>query len=146
MTELIVTLDDSASAALIKRAISLLKGVKQVVTVKKHELTNAQKKQIARIEDLSSLEQNWDGEGALPIDKTVIKNSKDFIKKSNDEILSSWTFFPEVNGTVIFQKNDNSACISIGKNEFSGIVADTIKSHEPYSTKNLISFISHQND
>jgi hypothetical protein len=51
MTELIVTLDDSASAALIKRAISLLKGVKQVVTVKKHELTNAQKKQIARIDD-----------------------------------------------------------------------------------------------
>lgn len=142
MTELIVTLEDSASATIIRKAISLLKGVKKVVAVNRIPLSKEQTEQLDRVQELATLKKNWDGEGALPISKAVIKNAKSIITKSNDNVLSMWTFFPEVNGTILLQKNDNSACISIGKKSFTAINGDEVKAQQPFSAKEVVSIIS----
>lgn len=142
MTELIVTLEDSASATILRKAISLLKGVKKVVAVNKVPLSKEQTEQLDRVKEIAALKKNWDGEGALPISKTVIKNAKSIINKSNDIALSMWTFFPEVNGTILLQKNDNSACISIGNKSFTAINGNEVKSKQPFSAKEVVSLIS----
>lgn len=142
MTELIVTLDDSAPVNIIKKAISLLKGVQKVATFNHIVMSERQSEQIARLKELASLKHDWDGEGALPIDKIVLKNAKSLIMKSSDDVLSSWTFFPEVNGTVLFQKNDNNACVSIEKNDFSAVNGKASMSVQPFSIDKIISFIS----
>lgn len=142
MTELIVTLEDSASATILRRAIGLLKGVKKVVTVHKDSLSEKQAEQLKRIKELAALKRNWDGEGALPISKAVIKNAKSIVDKGNDNLLSTWTFFPEVNGTILFQRNDHSACVSIGNNDFTAINNNEIKTKQPFSAERIISFIS----
>ena len=142
MTELIVTLEDTASATILRKAISLLKGVKKVVAVNKLSPSKEQAEQLDRVKELASLKKNWDGEGALPISKAVIKNAKSIISRSSDKALSMWTFFPEVNGTVILQKNDNSACISIGNKSFTAINGNEVKSQQPFSAKEVVSIIS----
>lgn len=142
MTELIVTLDDSVSATMIKKAISLLKGVKKVVAVHKKVLLKNQLDQMAQLDKLDSLKENWDGEGALPLSKKVVENSRKIIQKADDKTLASWTFSPETNGTLILQKNDNTSCISIGEKDYSAVSSTDVKSHEPFSVNNIVSFIS----
>lgn len=58
---------------------------------------------------------NWDEEGAVKIDSDVINHAVDIVYACNDQVLSSWNIFPEANGTLLFQKSDNSAVASIGK-------------------------------
>lgn len=142
MTELIVTLEDSASVVIIRKAISLLRGVKKVVAIKKPSLSKQQSEQLGRLEELAALKSNWDGEGALPINKAAIKNARAIIDESNDSVLSSWTFFPEVNGTILLQKNDNTACVSIGKKDFSAINDKEEINRQPFSAERVVSFIS----
>ncbi len=75
------------------------------------------------IYDLSKLEFNWDGYGALSISQSVILHAlnlanllKLFPRFPNPEIS------PKPNGTLSFswETNDGGACIEIGNTRFSG--------------------------
>ena len=71
------------------------------------------------LSDFQDYEQGWDGEDALPLDKTVVRNFKNVLKKSNDRYLRGWQLFPERNGTLFLQNDLFDAGINIGAKDFS---------------------------
>ena len=72
-----------------------------------------------RLDELSQLPSDWDGEGALPISPRVIKNMKDALLISNNEDWENWMIGPEVNACIGLQSRQSKACVSLGSNEFS---------------------------
>ena len=70
-----------------------------------------------RLQQIESLEQGWDGEEAMPVDRGIAEFTHDFLKRCKPSYLTDWSLFPNVNGTLLFQKEN--AGISIGKEEFS---------------------------
>jgi hypothetical protein len=55
------------------------------------------------LSDFQDYEQGWDGEDALPLDKTVVRNFKEVLQHSEDSYLKGWLLFPERNGTLFLQ-------------------------------------------
>ena len=72
-----------------------------------------------KIEELSKLEADWDGEGALPISQTVLKNIKGVLLISDNEDWKEWMIGPDSNATIGLQSKTNRALISLGAKEFS---------------------------
>ena len=72
-----------------------------------------------KIEELSKLEADWDGEGALPISQTVLKNIKGVLLISDNEDWNNWMISPDSNATLGLQSKTNRALISLGAKEFS---------------------------
>ena len=68
---------------------------------------------------LATLERDWDGEGALPISKTVINNLKRVLTISDDEDWKYWLISPAPNGSLGLQSKRHTASISIGDEVFS---------------------------
>ena len=60
-----------------------------------------------------------DDDDALPLNKTVIQNFKNVLRKSDDSYLRGWLLFPERNGTLFLQNNLYDAGINIGAKDFS---------------------------
>ena len=75
------------------------------------------------LSDFQDYEQGWDGENAAPLDKKVVKNFKDVLRKSEDKDLRGWVIFPERNGTLIMQNDECNAGINIGSNDYSYYVS-----------------------
>ncbi len=76
-------------------------------------------KSFARLDHLASLEENWDGEGALPISRIVINNVKSVLAISDDKDWDEWLIGPDTNATLSLQSKTTRAAISIGTEEFS---------------------------
>lgn len=75
---------------------------------------------LEKLSDYQEYEQDWDGDGALPLNAVVAKNFKSVLRHCNDEsILDDWTIFPAANGSLLFQYNKKEGGINIGKNDFS---------------------------
>ena len=72
-----------------------------------------------RLDELSHLSDDWDGEGALKISPRVMKNMKDVLLISNNEDWENWMFGPEANATIGLQSKQSRACVSLGAKEFS---------------------------
>lgn len=137
MPELIVTLEDTASANILRKAIELLKGVKKVSIKKDAPLSIIKASQLKELEKMEQLEQNWDGDAAVPIRRRAIKNMRGIILKSDDDVLSHWAIFPETNGTLLFQKDDYSACLSVGERDYTLISPILNKNHEAISINTI---------
>lgn len=72
-----------------------------------------------KLDELSQLKEDWDGEGALPISSRVMKNMKDVLLISDNDDWENWMFGPEVNATIGLQSKQSQACVSLGAKEFS---------------------------
>lgn len=72
-----------------------------------------------KLDELSLLKEDWDGEGALPISPHVMKNMKDVLLISDNDDWENWMFGPEVNATIGLQSRKSRACVSLGAKEFS---------------------------
>jgi hypothetical protein len=72
-----------------------------------------------KLDELSQLKEDWDGEGALPISPRVMKNMKDVLLISDNDDWENWAFGPEVNACIGFQSKRSGACVSLGAKEFS---------------------------
>lgn len=93
----------------------LLKDHSEIEEAIQSNISEQQAKALKRLKELELLPDNWDEEGAVKIDSDVINHAVDIVYACNDQVLSSWNIFPEANGTLLFQKSDNSAVASIGK-------------------------------
>ena len=61
---------------------------------------------VKKLTDLARLEKGWDGYEAPPIDKRVLLNAADIIKKLKTGI-GDWELFPTLRGTVQFERSCN---------------------------------------
>lgn len=72
-----------------------------------------------QLNHLRTLQQDWDGRGALPISRKVINNVKMVLAISDDADWDGWMVSPNVNATVMLQSNKRRASISLGAEEYS---------------------------
>lgn len=95
------------------------------------------------IDHLSTLQKNWDGEGALPISPKVIRNIKSTLMISENSDWQNWTISPDGNATLGLQSKKQKVLISIGALEFSYFAMIEGKkcgeSHIPFTPESLLS-------
>lgn len=72
-----------------------------------------------RLDYLATLENDWDGEGAMPISRQVLNNMKNVLLISKDKDLKNWMIGPDTNAALGLQSKLTDACISVGANEYS---------------------------
>jgi len=97
----------------LEKALELLRGltlIKSASQVRSKEYTQL----LESLSDCQDYERGWDGDDALPLDKTVIQNFKNVLRKSDDSCLRGWLLFPERNGTLFLQNDLYNAGINIG--------------------------------
>ena len=70
-----------------------------------------------KLQQIETLENGWDGEDALPVNPDILEFVRHLFNRCKPSDLADWMLFPNVNGTVLLQKEN--AGISIGKEEFS---------------------------
>jgi hypothetical protein len=75
--------------------------------------------QLERLNELASLQDNWDDDGAPPIERQVVSNVKEVLDISPESLLSKWVLFPDTNGTLIIKLKGMQASISIGIKSYS---------------------------
>lgn len=119
MVEMVIKLEDETLLGPLKRVMKSLFGVTDVAVRKREKVRDGvYARLLSRLDELSKLEDNWDDDGALPMEKKVISNVKKFLEKTENGDLKEWTMFPDVNGTILLE-NNAGAVISIGNAEFS---------------------------
>jgi len=64
------------------------------------------------VDELSRLQENWDGEGALPISPRVLRNIKDVLLISDNSDWENWMMGPETNATIGLQSKLSRALVS----------------------------------
>jgi len=79
---------------------------------------------LEQLSDFQEYEQGWDGAGALPLSKKVVKNIKSVLAKTADEMLTGWMLSPETNGTILLKRDDSNAGINLGSRDFSYFLID----------------------
>ena len=72
-----------------------------------------------QIDHLSTLPQNWDGEGALPISKRVLDNLRQVLMVSDNADWEHWAISPDSTATVGLQSTTSRAFLSLGSREYS---------------------------
>ena len=73
----------------------------------------------SRLDYLSTLQEDWDGEGALPISIKVMDNLKSVLLISFDNDWQNWLVGADSNATLGLQSKKTKACISLGAKEYS---------------------------
>ena len=74
---------------------------------------------ITRIDHLTMLRYDWDGNGAVPILPKVVSNIRSVVLASKDSDWTDWTISPNVNGTLFLQSTKCVGSLSLGENEYS---------------------------
>ena len=156
MPQILVTVNDRAMLPKVRSAILTLQGVERVATpakevrVRKPRLTAIQKKQLARLDELGQLAEDWDDDGALPIEQETMSNVKLLVMTNGARDLERWTIFPDTNGTLQLMAQHRRAVISIGNRDYSyvyhGTNRDESASHEKMDTYALTQLINHINE
>lgn len=72
-----------------------------------------------RLDHLATLQEDWDGYGALPISPVVIDNVKAVLLISDNGDWKEWLIAPDSNATLCLEAKSTGASISIGAKEFS---------------------------
>lgn len=95
-----------------------------------------------RLEELMQLKDNWDGNGALPIEQAAYQNAKCAIRLIGEKTSDAWNLFPNTNGTLLLTAPGKaSASISIGNEEFSFFAMEKgkpiVKGIDTFSVENL---------
>ena len=148
MAELLVSIDDVTMVPRLRRVIGSLQGVNKVTVPrsKKTKRGQAYRHQLARLNELACLSEDWDDDGALPIEPQVIANLRLILDASTDEALSSWVLFPDINGTLLIKIKSQQASISIGESEYSYAYnkggESRRASHMPFSAHAVIRLIN----
>ena len=84
----------------------------------KMEVANENLERLTRkLQQIETLENGWDGEDALPVNKDILEFMRQLFNRCKPSDLADWMLFPNVNGTLLLQKEN--AGISIGKNEYT---------------------------
>ena len=156
MPQLLVTINDQSKLPNLRRVIKSLHGVDQVVVPRKKKDTQGplidsiQKKQLARLERLAKLKQNWDDEGAFPIEVSVLDNLRSLIMADGAQMLKDWVLFPATNGTIQLKAKKKRAVISIGNNDYSyffyGNDGEEYANHKQLTTNALMQLIKRINE
>ena len=89
---------------------------------------------LERLSDFQEYEAGWDGDNALPLNHSVVKNFKSILQESSDNDLQDWTIFPSANGTLLLQNKKRKSGINIGAQGFSYY---TIQNGETQGENNL---------
>lgn len=96
-----------------------------------------------RLKEFSGLQAGWDGEDAQPLVAEVVDFMSQLLRSCSSKDLADWSLFPNVNGTLLLQRND--AAVSIGKEEYSYFAEAKDKAvghdHQPLSIESVISTI-----
>ena len=96
-----------------------------------------------RLKEFASLQLGWDGEEAQPVMVEVVDFMNQLLRSCRSMELAEWSLFPNVNGTLLLQRND--AAISIGKEEYSYFAEAKGKAighdHQPLSIESVMSTI-----
>ena len=74
------------------------------------------------IDAICKLKQGWDGFNAVPVTIATRENFCQIINACNQDDLSGWDLYPEINGTLMLQNDSKNAGINIGDTEFSYFV------------------------
>ncbi len=102
----------------LEKALEMLRGLTRIKSIAQAR-GSVYTELLECLSDFQDYEQGWDGEDALPLDKTVVRNFKEVLQKSNDNDLKGWVIFPERNGTLFMQNEQLDAGINIGNKDFS---------------------------
>ena len=156
MPQLLVTVNDQAMLSRVRSAILTLQGVEKVATplrevrTRKPKLTAIQKKQLARLEELGQLAEDWDDEGAFPIETDSMANVRTLVMTNGGKLLENWVIFPVSNGTLELKARHRSAVICVGNNDYSyvyhGANRDERVSHEKMDNDALKQLIKRINE
>lgn len=74
---------------------------------------------LEQLSDFQEYEAGWDGAGALPLSKKVVKNFKAVLAKASEKSLQGWHLEPQSNGTLLMQDYNCNAGINLGTKDFS---------------------------
>lgn len=98
---------------------------------------------LERLDTLSNLKDDWDEEGAKPIDSRVVQNARLILKNLNESQLNGWELFPAVNQTLTFQNTIKDAMLSIGSDDYTFVYSDNgvlvdCEENQPFSLSKII--------
>ncbi|MCD8387908.1 MAG: hypothetical protein LUD17_13650 [Bacteroidales bacterium] len=70
-----------------------------------------------QLDEIEGLEQDWDEEGAYPVEKSLIALVREFVANASERILKNWWVAPVANGSLLIapEAGGNSS-VSIGTN------------------------------
>lgn len=101
---------------------------------------------ISRLNSLTELTEDWDGNGAHPILPSIAGIVRDVIENTPASVLSFWRIFPDLNGTLLLSaKGKHIIGLSIGEHEFSYVArhnSKKIKGILPTTSKNIIKILT----
>lgn len=95
-----------------------------------------------RLEELKSLPENWDENGALSIERRAYENTKCALEIIGEKASEAWNLFPNTNGTLLLTAPGKQlASINIGNENFSffamGKDKKVVKGMREFSPENL---------
>lgn len=101
---------------------------------------------VSRLNSLTELTEDWDGNGAHPILPSIAGIVRDVIENAPASVLSFWRIFPDLNGTLLFSaKGKRIIGLSIGEHEFSYVArhnSKKLKGILPTTSKNIIKILT----
>ena len=104
----------------------------------------------SQLDHLATLQQNWDGRGALHISRKVINNVKHVLAISDDEDWEDWIVSPGTNSTLYLVSKSHRASVSVGVEEYSyyGRIdgKDVGENHVVYNPAGLLDVMHKLND
>ena len=116
MTQLVVTVNDSAMLPQLRTAIRQLRGVEKVRFVRNSSVRNIGKLRqelINRLDSLSKLHDGWDGADSKAIDRQCVAKLRTALNKATEKQLAGWVLFPDARGYLYLDYT--------GKNGTAGI-------------------------
>lgn len=103
----------------------------------------------SQLDHLATLQEDWDGRGALPISRKVINNVKQVLAISDDNDWEDWVVSPGTNSTLYLVSRKNRASVSIGVDEYSYYARvkgkDIGENHVIYDSASLLSVMQKLN-
>lgn len=152
MAELLVSIDDATMVPRLRRVIRSLHGVSRVSSLPPKRAVRSNsvyQHQLSRLKEMEALSNDWDDDGAVPIEQQVIDNVRQILEQSTVSALSTWVLFPEVNGTLLIKMKGKQGSISIGVTEFSYAYSKNGESrrasHRPFSANAVVRLINEIN-
>ncbi len=102
----------------------------------------------ARLEQLCTLEQGWDGSNAQPVHPDVISNMRAVLRQCEEKDIKSWLLFPDVNGNLYldFKSDDIDAGIILSETTFSYFANEKDTKDIPFSPTIFIQVMNSIND
>jgi len=128
----------------IKNEFIKRNGLTQDLDFANHQINKAMIEELEYIK--TNYQDNWDGEGAKPINNKVYHNALTVIKRCKPQSLAEWEISLNNNGSLYFSGINNDAMINLGNYTFSYYVKINGKklssaNSEKYTAKALINVL-----